>query len=152
MEVRRKVIIDSLVKIFKPLGIYERSDVSVREKEGLKQFKGIVYGDFNPVVEIEENGLKIRVDLENGQKTGYFLDQKSNRDNLKYYVKDKDVLDCFCNVGGFSLCAKKYGAKSVTAVDISKTAIVEVEENAKLNGLTINTVCADVFEKLREYK
>ena len=152
MEVRKKAIIDSLIKVFRPLGIYERSDVAVREKEGLKQFKGIVYGNFNPVVEIIENGLRLRVDLENGQKTGYFLDQKSNRDNVKHYVKDKDVLDCFCNVGGFSLCAAMYGAKSVTAVDISKTAIDEVLANAKLNNLKINTVCADVFEKLREYK
>lgn len=152
MEVRKKVIIDSLVKIFNPKGIYERSDVSVREKEGLKQFKGIVYGDFDPLIEINENGLRIRVDLENGQKTGYFLDQKSNRDNVKHYVKDKDVLDCFCNVGGFSLCAAKYGAKSVTAIDISSVAISEVLENAKINNLNINTVCADVFEKLREYK
>lgn len=153
MEVRKQEIIDSLVKVFKPIGIYERSDVSVREKEGLKQFKGIIYGDFNPVVQIEENGLKLNVDLENGQKTGYFLDQKANRDNIKYYCKGKDVLDCFCNVGGFSLCASLNGAKSVTAIDISETAINEVKKNAEMNNLTnINYVCADVFEKLREYK
>ncbi len=153
MEVRRENIIDSLVKIFKPLGIYERSDVAVREKEGLKQKKGPVYGEFNPVVIINENGLKLRVDLENGQKTGYFLDQKANRDNIKFYCKDKDVLDCFCNVGGFSLCASLNKAKSVTSLDISETAINEVNLNAKLNGLTnINTICCDVFEKLREYK
>ena len=92
------------------------------------------------------------VDLENGQKTGYFLDQKENRDNLKCYVKGKTVLDCFCNEGGFSLCAKKYGATEVTAVDISEKAIELVKENAALNGLDIKTEVADVFEKLREYR
>ena len=153
MEIRKQEIIDSLVKVFKPLGIYERSDVSVREKEGLKEFKGPVYGEFNPKVMIEENGLKMYVDMENGQKTGYFLDQKQNRDNVKYYVKDKNVLDCFCNVGGFSLCAALNGAKSVTAIDISELAIEQVKENAKLNNITtINPECADVFLKLREYK
>ena len=153
MEVRKKEIFDSLVKIFKPIGIYERSDVSVREKEGLKEFKGPVYGEFNPKVEIIENGIKMYVDMENGQKTGYFLDQKQNRENVKYYVKGKDVLDCFCNVGGFSLCAAKANAKSVTAIDISSTAIDAVKENMALNGINnINPICADVFEKLREYK
>lgn len=153
MDIRKDMIVDILVEIFKPLGIYERSDVAVREKEGLKQVKGPLYGTFDPKVEIFENGVKMYVDLENGQKTGYFLDQKENRDNLKWYVKDKEVLDCFCNVGGFSLCASKHGAKSVTAVDISELAMKQVEEHAKLNGFTnIDFVCDDVFEKLREYR
>ena len=153
MEVRKQEIIDSLVKIFKPKGIYERSDVQVREKEGLKEFKGPIYGSFNPKVIIEENNIKMYVDMENGQKTGYFLDQKQNRENIKYYVKDKDVLDCFCNVGGFSLCAAKSGAKQVTALDISEVAIAFVKENMALNNITnINPICADVFIKLREYK
>ena len=152
MEVRKDMIIDILKEIFNPKGIYERSDVSVREKEGLKPFKGKIYGDFDPIVTIEENGLKMLVDLENGQKTGYFLDQKENRDNLKWYVKGKTVLDCFCNEGGFSLCAKKYGATEVTAVDISQTAIDLVKKNAELNNLQVNTVTADVFDILREYR
>ena len=149
MDVRREEIIEILVKEFNPSGIYERSDVAVREKEGLPLRKGIIFGDFTPKVTIVENGLNLAVDLENGQKTGYFLDQKENRDDLKFYVKNKSVLDCFCNEGGFSLCAKKYGASSVTAVDISKTVIDLVKENAKLNGLEINTEIADVFEYLR---
>lgn len=152
MDVIKNDITDILVSIFSPKGIYERSDVSVREKEGLKQIKGPIYGEFNPVVEICENGLKMLVDLENGQKTGYFLDQKENRNNVKYYVKDKTVLDCFCNVGGFSLCSKKYGAKSVTAVDISDTALDFVNKNAALNGFDIETVSGDVFEVLRNYR
>lgn len=153
MEVRKQMIVDILVEIFEPKGIYERSDVAVREKEGLPLIKGKLYGEFSPEVIIEENGLKLLVDLENGQKTGYFLDQKENRDNLKYYVKGKTVLDCFCNEGGFSLCAAKYGAKQVESVDISQKAVDLVNKNAELNGFTnINAVQADVFPILREYK
>ena len=152
MEVRKDMIVKLLVERFSPRGIYERSDVAVREKEGLEKFKGPIYGEFDPRVTITENGLKMIVDLENGQKTGYFLDQKENRDNLKHYVKNRTVLDCFCNEGGFSLCAAKYGAKETTAVDISEKAIALVKENAALNDLKINTVVADVFEILREYR
>ena len=152
METRKQTILRLLIERFHPKGVYERSDVPVREKEGLEKFKGILYGSFDPRVVITENGLKMIVDLENGQKTGYFLDQKENRDNLKHYVKGKTVLDCFCNEGGFSLCAAKYGAKETTAVDISEKAIGLVKENADLNGLQIETVVADVFELLREYR
>lgn len=152
MEVIKNDIVDILVKRFAPSAIYERSDVAIREKEGLPLKKGVIYGKDETQSVIVENGLKLIVDLENGQKTGYFLDQKENRDDLKFYVKDKTVLDCFCNEGGFSLCAKKYGAKEVTAIDISKTAIELVEKNAKLNDLEIKTRVADVFEALRKYR
>lgn len=152
MEVVKNDVIDILVKRFAPSTIYERSDVAIREKEGLPLKKGVIYGKNETQSIIVENGLKLIVDLENGQKTGYFLDQKENRDDLKFYVKDKTVLDCFCNEGGFSLCAKKYGAKEVTAIDISKTAIELVAKNARLNALEINTRVADVFEALREYR
>ncbi len=153
MDIRKDMIVDILKEVFSPKGIYERSDVSVREKEGLQLIKGPLYGEFNPKVEIIENGIKLLVDLENGQKTGYFLDQKENRANLKNYVKEKEVLDCFCNVGGFSLCASYYGAKKVTAIDISELAISQVKEHVALNKLNnIETICDDVFEKLREYR
>ncbi|MBQ9709612.1 MAG: class I SAM-dependent rRNA methyltransferase [Clostridia bacterium] len=153
MEVRKKMIIDILVKIFNPKGIYERSDVSVREKEGLPLFKGAIYGSFDPVVEIEENGIKLFVDLENGQKTGSFLDQKEYRANLSRYVKGKTVLDCFSNVGGCALNAAKGGASAVLALDISETAVKYIEKNAALNGFTNVVACqADVFEKLREFR
>lgn len=153
MEVRKEMIVDILVDIFKPKGIYERSDVSVRTKEGLKETKGLLYGEVPDKVIIEENGIKLEIDIINGQKTGYFLDQKENRDNLKHYVNGKTVLDCFCNVGGFSLCAAKYGATSVTAVDTSFDALNTVKKNALLNGFdNITTVQADVFEELRKYK
>ncbi|MDY2851803.1 MAG: class I SAM-dependent rRNA methyltransferase [Candidatus Borkfalkiaceae bacterium] len=153
MEVRKDMILDILEEIFSPKGIYERSDVSVREKEGLKQFKGVVRGAINSPVLINENGVKMFVDLENGQKTGYFLDQKENRLNLRRYVKDKTVLDCFSNVGGFALNAAIGGAKDVTALDISEIAVEYIRKNAELNGLkNIKTECADVFERLREYR
>ena len=152
MEVIKDLICDILEEVLKPSGIYERSDVSVRNKEGLEEKKGVLRGKFDTRVQIEENGLKLIVDVENGQKTGYFLDQKENRDDLKYYVKGKSVLDCFCNEGGFSLCALKYGAREVTAVDISQKAIDLVRENALLNGFEINTVTADAFELLRSYR
>lgn len=153
MEVRKEMLVEILFDLFKPKGIYERSDVSVRKKEGLKEVKGLLYCAVPPKVIVEENGLKIEVDIINGQKTGYFLDQKENRDNLKHYVKGKAVLDCFCNVGGFSLCASKYGAREITALDISLEAIEQVKRNAIINGYAnINAVQTDVFEEMRKYK
>lgn len=151
MEVIKDMIIKLLVEVTKCKGIYERSDVSIRKKEGLEEFKGIVYGDFDPLVMIEENGIKMCVDLENGQKTGYFLDQKYNRANLCNYVKNKMVLDCFSHTGGFALHAAKYGAKEIVAVDISEKAVNDINNNAKLNGFeNIKAVQADVFEYLRK--
>lgn len=151
MDKIKQDIIDILVEELHPRGIYERSDTSVRIKEGLEEKKGILYGDFSPRVLVEENGIKFIVDVENGQKTGYFLDQKLNRDIVKYYVKDKTVLDCFSNVGGFALHSCKYGAKHVDACDISKLACEEILSNAKLNGYEqLNVICTDVFEYLRK--
>ncbi len=153
MDVRKELITDVLVELFRPSCIYERSDVAVREKEGLPLVKGVLYGTLNPDLTITENGVKMRIDVANGQKTGYFLDQKENRAALKPYVNGKTVLDCFCNQGGFSLCAAKFGAKEVFAADVSELALDSVKTNAALNGLhNVVTVQADVFELLREYK
>ena len=152
MELKKQVIVDSLVKIFSPETIIERSDVAVREKEGLKQVKGLLYGKENFSSVVTENGLKIKVDLMDGQKTGYFLDQKLNRLAIRRYVKGKTVLDCFSNAGGFALNACAGGALKVTALDISPVAIEEINRNAALNGFIIDAVQCDVFEKLREYK
>jgi 23S rRNA (cytosine1962-C5)-methyltransferase len=147
---RKKTIVDALVKIFSPRGIFERSDVAVRAKEGLPEEKGVLYGEVPDEVIIQENGLKMSVDVKNGQKTGYFLDQKENRYALRRYTKDAKVLDCFCNSGGFSLNAAQ-NAKEVTAVDVSQFALDNVMKNAELNGLTnIKTEKADVFELLRQ--
>ena len=147
---RKKIIVDALVKIFSPRGIFERSDVAVRAKEGLPEEKGVLYGEVPDEVIIEESGLKMSVDVKNGQKTGYFLDQKENRYALRRYAKGAKVLDCFCNSGGFSLNAAQT-AKEVTAVDVSQFALDNVMKNAELNGLTnIKTEKADVFELLRQ--
>ena len=154
MELHKKEIVDALVEVFDPRGIYERSNVDVRKKEGLEPVSGPLYGDFDPRVMIEENGLRMIADLENGQKTGYFLDQKENRLAIRRYCRDAEVLDCFCNVGGFSLNAALGGAKQVTALDISEKALQDVRLNAELNGLSdrIETVCGDVFTCLRKYR
>lgn len=150
IDMRKDMFVRLLVDIIKPLGIYERSDSSVRKKEGLLERKGIIYGDFVPQVIIEENGIKMYVDIENGQKTGYFLDQKTNRRALSDYVENKVVLDCFAHTGGFSLHAAKYKALEIDAVDISQKAIDDINKNAELNNFkNINAICYDVFDYLR---
>jgi len=150
MDKRKEMIADVLTEVFHPACIYERSDSPVREKEGLKPQKGVLRGTVDPLLTITENGLKLRIDIENGQKTGYFLDQKENRAAIRRYAKGRKVLDCFCNQGGFALNAAFAGAKEVTATDISETALAAVETNAKLNSLSIHTLKADVFSLLRE--
>jgi 23S rRNA (cytosine1962-C5)-methyltransferase len=152
MEVRKDMIVDVLREVFNPVCIFERSDVSIRQKEGLSERKGVLFGELPSEVIITENGVRLAIDVAEGQKTGYFLDQKENRDNIKHFSKGKSVLDLFCNQGGFSLVAAKNGAKSVQAVDISERALEAVKHNAELNGCEIETVQADVFELLRTYK
>lgn len=152
IDQRKKMIVDCLVELFNPKGIYERSDIATRAKEGLIETKGILYGIVDDEIIIEENGIKMSVDVKNGQKTGYFLDQKENRYALRKYSKDKTVLDCFCNSGGFSMNAATC-AKEVLSVDISELAIKNVERNAQLNNFNnVKTRCGDVFEILREFK
>ncbi len=147
----KDTIRDILVELLKPRGIYYRNDTSINEKEGIPLEKGYLYGEFDTLVLVEENDLKFYVDVKNGQKTGYFLDQKLNRDYLKHYVKDKVVLDCFSHTGGFALNALKNGAKEVTALDISSFACETIMNNAKLNGFSnINTICLDVFKYLHQ--
>lgn len=151
IDLRKKLICDCLVKLFSPKGIFERSDVSVRKKEGLAEIKQTLYGEVPDYCEIEENGVKMLVDVKNGQKTGYFLDQKENRFTARRYAKG-EVLDCFCNSGGFSLNAATV-AESVIACDISELALQNVRDNAKLNGLkNIQTLQGDVFEVLRTFR
>ncbi len=151
MDLRRELVTRCLVKIFNPKGIYERSDVSVRKKEGLEPVKGLLYGEVPDFCPIEENGLKMLVDIKNGQKTGYFLDQKENRFAVRRYAKG-EVLDCFCNSGGFSMNAA-LAAAHVTACDISPLALENVRANAEANGFTnIETLQGDVFEILRTFK
>lgn len=133
-------------------GIYERSDAKVREQEGMKREKGFLSNPFDTKVQIVENGVKYIVDVEDGQKTGFFLDQKYNRLAIQKLCKDAKVLDCFTHTGSFALNAGIAGAKEVIGVDASDLGCRQAEENAKLNGLenTVSFVCADVFELLPE--
>jgi 23S rRNA (cytosine1962-C5)-methyltransferase len=152
IEVRKDLITGILKDIFNPKGIYERSDVSLREKEGMEPYKGLLYGEVPERAEIEENGVKMLVDIMSGQKTGHFLDQKENRAAIKPYVSGKRVLDCFSHSGGFALHAMKYGASEAVAVDISDFAVETIKKNADLNGFKVSTVCADVFDYLRDVR
>lgn len=134
-------------------GIYERNDISVRTKEGLSLEKGFWReSDLSTKTVIDENGLKLNVDVENGQKTGYFLDQKSNRVLLRKMSHGKRVLDCFTHTGGFALNAAYGNAAEVVAVDVSQTALDQAYENAKMNHLEdrMSFVKADVFKYLDE--
>lgn len=149
---RKQMIANCLAKLFSPKGIYMRGDAAVRQKEGLPLASETLFGEVPDKIVIEENGIKMAVDVKRGQKTGYFLDQKENRLAARRYAAGGEVLDCFCNSGGFSLNAATV-AKEVTAVDISSFALENVRENAALNGFAnIRTECADVFDALRRYR
>src|SRR6185436_19483358 len=135
MDVWKLAIVNALNKIFVPKGIYERNDVPVREVEGMSQQKGFLSQPFDTRIIIHENGLRFNVDIENGQKTGYFLDQQDNRREIKHIVKDADVLGAFTYTGSFEIHAAHYGARSVTGLDISENAIEQCKKNAELNGV-----------------
>jgi len=131
-------------------GIYERSDAKVREQEGMERYKGFIGEQFDTRVEIVENGVKYIVDVEDGQKTGFFLDQKKNRAAMHSVCKGKRVLDCFTHTGSFALNAGIAGATEVIGVDASELGVEQARENARLNGLEdkVSFVCADVFDFL----
>lgn len=131
-------------------GVYERSDANERTKEGLKKVKGFIGDEFDTNVEITENGVHYMVDVVNGQKTGFFLDQKYNRLAMQHICKGKKVLDCFTHMGTFALNAGIAGAKEVLGLDISEYAIHQAEENARLNQLedTVHFQCANVLDEL----
>lgn len=133
-------------------GVYERSDAKVRRQEGMERVKGFMGEPFEPLVEIEENGVRYQVDVKDGQKTGFFLDQKYNRLAIQKLCKDARVLDCFTHTGSFALNAGIAGANSVLGVDASELAVSQAEENARLNGLEdrVKFLCRDVFELLPE--
>lgn len=160
-EYNKALLIEALEKLYPECRIYERSDVSVRKKEGLKQQKGPIKGEFSEdvnstIVELEENhGVHILIDVAKGHKTGYYLDQKTNRAIAGSYCKDKSVLNCFSYTGGFGVYALKSGAKSITNVDVSARALAMAKRNCELNQLDLNKaefIEQDVFKLLREYK
>lgn len=152
MERWKDDIVAILAELFQPQGIYERDDVAVREKEGLPQIKECVYGTVPEEIEIREHDARMLVSIENGQKTGHFLDQQENRGHLRPYSAGRTVLDLCCHTGGFSIHAALYGAARVQAVDVSETALAMVRGNAARNGVAdrVETVCANVFDLVRQ--
>lgn len=153
MDLWKPAIVKAIQRIFSPKGIYERNDVPVRELEGLQQIKGYLSDPFPTEIVIQENGLKFIVDIENGQKTGYFLDQQDNRREIHNIVNGADVLEAFCYTGTFSLHAAYYGAKKVLGLDISDFAIQTCKRNAALNGL--QDICefrtVNAFDALKQW-
>lgn len=150
---QQELIADLLMQEVKPRAIVARNDAPVRKLEGLAQEKGVIRGEAPDTVQILENGVKFRVDLLEGQKTGYFLDQKENRAAIAPFVKGKRVLDCFTHTGAFALHAAKYGAQSVLGVDISEEAVALCRQNAALNGFdNVTFEAANVFDFLRDLK
>ena len=155
MEQFKKKIVDFLKEVLaadgiKIRGVYERSDANERKKEGLPKVKGFIGEEFDTNVEIIENGVRYMVDVVNGQKTGFFLDQKYNRLAMQRICKDKKVLDCFTHMGTFALNAGIAGAKEVTGLDISEFAVKQATENARRNNLsdTVKFRCANVLDEL----
>lgn len=154
MERFKGDIVDALAQELSPRGIYERNDVPVRELEGLSQQTGLLFGEVPDRVEMQENGVRFLVDVKEGQKTGFFLDQKENRAAIAPFVSGMRVLDCFTHTGSFALHAARYGAAEVTGVDISEHACACALENARLNGVEdrVRFECANAFDFLRAHQ
>lgn len=149
MDRWKNIIAEILLSEFDAAGVYERNDVPVRKLEGLEETKGFLSEPFETQFILEEEGIRFEVDIVNGQKTGFFLDQKENRLAIERIVKDAEVLDCFTYTGSFALFAAKYGAKKVTALDISEDAIALAEKNIVLNNFTnIECIAANAFDVL----
>jgi 23S rRNA (cytosine1962-C5)-methyltransferase len=153
IEKWKPAIVNALNTIFSPKGIYERNDVPVRTLEGLEQTKGFLSAPFDTNIIIKENGLRFNVDIEHGQKTGYFLDQQDNRRAIQHIVKGADVLGAFTYTGTFEIHAAHYGAKSVLGIDISEQAVAQANKNAALNDLS--NICKfeamNAFDVLKDW-
>jgi len=153
IDLWKPAIVKAINQLFKPKGIFERNDVPVRELEGMQQQKGFLSGEFDTKIIINENGLKFYVDIENGQKTGYFLDQQDNRRAISNIVKDAEVLGAFTYTGTFEIHAAQYGAKSVLGLDISDNAVKQATENAAFNNLQdiVQFKTANAFDVLKQW-
>ncbi|WP_438945880.1 class I SAM-dependent rRNA methyltransferase [Sediminibacterium sp.] len=153
MDIWKPAIVKALESIFNPKGIYERNDVPVRNLEGLPQQKGFLSTPFNTNIIINENGLQFHVDIENGQKTGYFLDQQDNRRAIQHIVKGAEVMGAFTYTGTFEIHAAHYGAKSVLGIDISEQAVMQANKNAALNGLEkiVEFKAMNAFDVLKDW-
>jgi 23S rRNA (cytosine1962-C5)-methyltransferase len=155
-EFWKQILADLLLEETGLSVIYERSDADVRELEGLEPKVGLLRGTIsNSPITIHENGLNFKVNLESGHKTGFYLDQRANRRRVRELAKDKDVLDCFCYTGGFTVNALAGGAKSVISIDSSADALALAKENIALNHLPVektNLLEDDVFQRLRKFR
>ena len=153
IDIWKPAIVDALQKIFSPKGIYERNDVPVRELEGLTQVKDFLTEPFPTEIIIKENDLQFYVNIETGQKTGYFLDQQDNRRAIKEIVKGADVLGAFTYTGTFEIHAAHYGAKSVLGIDISESAVAQANKNAALNKLDhiVKFEAMNAFDVLKKW-
>ncbi len=151
MDLKINLICDVLEEIFKPFGIVERNESPLRELEGLENRRGILRGGSKEII-FDDDGVKFKIDLLSGQKTGFYLDQRENRKEMRRFSKGRKVLDCFTNEGGFALHCAFAEAEEVIGVDISEIAIEKAKRNAEFNGLkNVHFETADVFDKLREY-
>ncbi|MGN0481281.1 MAG: class I SAM-dependent rRNA methyltransferase, partial [Lachnospiraceae bacterium] len=155
----KEIIVDKLKMVLAEnkmdiRGVYERSDAKVRTQEGMDRIKGFIGPEFDTKVQIVENGVKYYVDVMDGQKTGFFLDQKYNRAAIKPMCRDAQVLDCFTHTGSFALNAAMGGAKHVIGVDASELGVAQARENALLNGVSdrVEFICEDVFELLPRFE
>jgi 23S rRNA (cytosine1962-C5)-methyltransferase len=153
IDIWKQAIVDAIQKIFTPKGIYERNDVPVRELEGLTQVKDFLTEPFPTEIIIKENDLQFYVNIETGQKTGYFLDQQDNRRAIKEIVKGADVLGAFTYTGTFEIHAAHYGAKSVLGIDISESAVAQANKNAALNKLEhiVKFEAMNAFDVLKKW-
>lgn len=149
MELNKQLIIDALVDQIAPKSIILRNDSPMLKAEGIEQNISMVYGQNPGAFIVEANDIQFEIDLLDGQKTGLYLDQLDAHASIKQWAKGKKVLDCFCNQGGFALACAKAGAASVTAVDISESAIAATKRNAELNGLEINAIKQNAFDYLK---
>ncbi len=145
-------VLSALRSVYDPKTVVLRNDVAVRELEGLAQEKKVLFGDATGIVSFEESGIRYEADLLEGQKTGFFFDQRENRLALRDLVRGRRTLDCFCYVGAWSLSAAKFGATEVLGIDSSAKAVKNAEANASLNGLAASFRTGDVFEELRKFE
>ena len=155
MEYWREILIQQLIKLTGLECVFERSDAEVRRLEGLERQCGAILGELSPNCSIQEHGLEYYIDVENGQKTGFYLDQRANRAKIQEISHNKEVLNCFCYTGGFSLNALRGGAKFVTSIDSSGQALQMAKLNTKTNGLPeekTEWIEADVFMSLRKFR
>jgi len=155
-DFHKKIITETLDEVFNPIGIYERSDVEIRIKEGLEPTKGTLSGkEPDDLIQILENGLKFSVDVKNGHKTGFYLDQRDNRKLVSEFSRGKNVLNCFSYTGGFSVYALSSGAKNLTQIEASESALDLSTKNIELNNpddSKIENISGDVFEVLRKFR